>query len=119
MFMLNQYETVFICTPVLSEPQVKEAVKKFRDSITENGGEMLHEEDWGMKKLAYPIQKKSTGFFHLFEFKADPSFIGKMETDFRRDERIIRFMTVKLDKYAAEYSNKRKRLQKQKTEKEG
>lgn len=115
--MSNQYETVFICTPVLSEPQVKEAVKKFRDIITQSGGEMLHEENWGMKKLAYPIQKKSTGFYHLFEFKADPSFIGKMETDFRRDERIIRFMTVKLDKFAVAYSDKRKRIQKERTQK--
>ena len=117
--MLNQYETVFICTPVLSEPQVKETVKKFKDIITSNGCEMLHEENWGMKKLAYPIQKKSTGFYQLFEFKADPAFIAKLETDFRRDERVIRFMTVKLDKFAVEYSNKRKRLQKEKTEKEG
>jgi small subunit ribosomal protein S6 len=115
--MLNQYETVFICTPVLSEPQVKEAVKKFRDIITSNDCELIHEENWGMKKLAYPIQKKSTGFYQLFEFKADPSFIAKLETDFRRDERIIRFMTVKLDKFAAEYSAKRKRLLKEKTEK--
>jgi small subunit ribosomal protein S6 len=115
--MLNQYETVFICTPVLSEPQVKEAVTKFKEVIAANGGEMLHEEDWGMKKLAYPIQKKSTGFFQLFEFKAEASVIAKLETDFRRDERIIRFMTVKLDKYAVEYSNKRKRLQKEKSEK--
>ncbi len=117
MIMLNQYETVFICTPVLSEPQVKEAVTKFRDIIAQNGGELIHEEDWGMKKLAYPIQKKSTGFFHLFEFKADPAFITKMETDFRRDERIIRFMTVKLDKYAAAYSAKRRKLRKEKSEK--
>ena len=117
--MLNQYETVFICTPVLSEPQVKEAVKKFRDIITENGGDLLHEEDWGMKKLAYPIQKKSSGFYHLFEFKANPAFVAKLETEFRRDERLIRFMTVKLDKYAVEYSNKRKKLQKEKIEKEG
>ena len=116
---MNQYETVFICTPVLSEPQVKETVKKFKELITENGGEMLHGEDWGMKKLAYPIQKKSTGFYNLFEFKADPSFISKLEVEFRRDERVIRFMTVKLDKYAIEYSNKRKKLQKEKTEKEG
>jgi len=119
MFMLNQYETVFICTPVLSEPQVKEAVKKFRDIVTENGGELLHEEGWGMKKLAYPIQKKSTGFYHLFEYKANPAFVAKLELEFRRDERIIRFMTVKLDKYAVEYSNKRKKLQKEKIEKEG
>lgn len=113
--MLNQYETVFICTPVLSEPQVKETVKKFRTIIAELGGDMIHEENWGMKKLAYPIQKKSTGFYHMFEFKADPSLIAKVETDFRRDEKIIRFMTVKLDKYAVEYSTKRKRLQKEKT----
>ena len=116
---MNQYETVFICTPVLSEPQVKEAVKKFRDYITSHGCELLHEENWGMKKLAYPIQKKSTGFYQLFEFKAEPAFVAKLETEFRRDEKIIRFMTIKLDKYAVEYSNKRKRLQKEKTEKEG
>ena len=115
--MLNQYETVFICTPVLSEPQVKEAVKKFRTIITDLGSDMIHEESWGMKKLAYPIQKKSTGFFHLFEFIADPSVIAKVETEFRRDEKIIRFMTVKLDKYAIEYSTKRKRLQKERTQK--
>jgi small subunit ribosomal protein S6 len=117
--MLNQYETVFICTPVLSEPQIKETVKKFKGIITESGGEMINDEDWGMKKLAYPIQKKSTGFYQLFEYKVDPAFISKLETEFRRDEKIIRFMTVKLDKYAIEYSNKRKRLQKESTEKEG
>ena len=116
--MLNQYETVFISTPVLSEPQVKEAVKKFKEIIASNGADLIHEEDWGMKKLAYPIQKKSTGFYHLFEFKAEPEFVAKLETEFRRDERIIRFMTVKLDKYAVEYSTKRKNLIKQKTEKE-
>jgi small subunit ribosomal protein S6 len=116
--MMNQYEAVFIITPVLSEPQVKEAVKKFRDIITDNGGEMIHEEDWGMKKLAYPIQKKSTGFYHLFEFKANPVLIDKFETEFRRDEKVIRFMTVRLDKYAAEYSQKRRNLKKDKSEKE-
>jgi small subunit ribosomal protein S6 len=116
--MMNQYETVFIATPVLSEPQVKEAVKKFRDIITDNGGELIHEEDWGMKKMAYPIQKKTTGFYHLFEFKAAPTFVDKLETEFRRDEKVIRFMTVKLDKYAAEYSQKRRNLRKEKSEKE-
>ncbi len=114
--MMNQYETVFIATPVLSEPQMKEAVKKFRDIITSNGGEIVHEEDWGMKKLAYPIQHKSTGFYHLFEFKAQPDMIAKLETEFRRDERIIRFLTVKLDKYAIAYSEKRRNLMKQKKE---
>lgn len=116
--MFNQYETVFICTPVLSDPQIKETVKKFRNLITGNKGEVVHEEDWGMKKLAYPIQNKSTGFYYLFEFKADPEFLKKFETEFRRDERVIRFLTVRLDKYAVEYSEKRRRLQKEKTKKE-
>jgi len=106
--MLNQYETVFILTPVLSEPQMKEAVQKFRNLIKDNGGEIVHEEEWGLKKLAYPIQKKTTGFYSLFEFKSDAKFIAKLETEFKRDERIIRFMTIKLDKYAIEYNIKRR-----------
>lgn len=114
--MLNQYETVFIVTPVLSEAQMKEAVGKFSALITENGGEILNSENWGLKKLAYPIQKKSTGFYHLLEFKADPSFIEKLETEYRRDERVIRFLTFKMDKHAIEYANK-KRAQKANNEK--
>jgi small subunit ribosomal protein S6 len=101
---MYQYETVFIVTPVLSEAQMKEAVMKFRSLITEEGGTIVHEEDWGLRKLAYPIQKKSTGFYTLIEFKSSPEFINKLETEYRRDERIIRFLTLKLDKYAAEYS---------------
>ena len=93
--MKNQYETVFIITPVLSDIQVKETVKKFRDIITENGGEIVNEEDWGLRKLAYPIQKKSTGFYQLFEFAAEPSFAKTWETQFRRDERIIRLLTAR------------------------
>lgn len=107
--MLNQYESVFIVTPVLSEVQFKEVVAKFSALVTENGGEIIHEEDWGLKKLAYPIQKKSTGFYHLLEFKAEPSFIEKLEIMYRRDERIIRFLTFRLDKYASEYSEKRRK----------
>jgi small subunit ribosomal protein S6 len=108
--MLNQYETVFIITPVLSEAQMKEAVLKFRTLIADEGGEVVHEEDWGLRKLAYPIQKKSTGFYNLIEFKATPEFIGKLETEYRRDERIIRFLTMKMDKYAVEYSEKKRGL---------
>lgn len=106
--MLNQYETVFILTPVLSDVQMKEAVEKFRGMILENGGEIVHEENWGLRKLAYPIQKKSTGFYSLIEFKADPSFVEKLELNYRRDERVIRFLTFKLDKYAIQYSEKRR-----------
>ena len=114
--MLNQYESVFIATPVLSDAQFKEVVSKFSNLVTENGGEIINEEDWGLKKLAYPIQKKSTGFYHLIEFKAAPAFIEKLETEYRRDERIIRFLTFRLDKYAAEYSEKRRNKVKAKAE---
>ena len=112
--MLNQYETVFIVTPVLSEAQMKEAVDKFKDLIRKNDGEIVHEENWGLKKLAYPIQKKSTGFYYLIEFAADGSFIETLETEYRRDERIIRFLTFKMDKYSVAYAEKKR---KQKTEK--
>jgi len=116
--MKNQYETVFIVTPVLSDAQVKETVKKFKDFLTEEGGEFLNEEDWGLRKLAYPIQKKTTGFYNLFEFKADPSVVEKLEIQYKREERVIRFLTVKMDKYAAAYSEKRKNKSKLQNEKE-
>ena len=105
---MNHYETVFISTPVLSDIQIKEAVKKYHDFIVDNGGEIVHEEDWGLKKLAYPIQKKTTGFYHLIEFKADPTFIAKLEIQYRRDERIIRFLTFALDKHSIAYSERRR-----------
>jgi len=115
--MLNHYETVFITTPVLSENQMKEAVDKFKALITSNGGEIVHEENWGLKKLTYPIQKKSTGFYYLIEFNSEGSFIEKLETEFRRDERVIRFLTFKLDKYAVEYAEKKRRQKQQQVEK--
>ena len=107
--MLNKYETVFIVTPVLSENQMKEAVKKYKDFITKNKGEVVQEEYWGLRKLAYPIQKKSTGFYYLIRFKSDGSFNEKMETEYKRDERIIRFLTIKLDKYGIVYNDKKKK----------
>ncbi len=106
--MLKQYETVFIATPVLSDAQMKEAVAKYLDFIKENGGEVVYEQDWGLRKLAYPIQKKTTGFYHLIEFKAEPAFISKLETQYRRDERIIRFLTFAMDKHAIAYAEKRR-----------
>ncbi|MDR3350857.1 MAG: 30S ribosomal protein S6 [Prevotellaceae bacterium] len=112
--MLKHYETVFITTPVLSDSQVKEAVKKYRNFITENKGVIVHEEDWGMRKLAFPIQKKTTGFYHLFEFQAEPSFIETLEVQYRRDERIIRYLTFSMDKHAVEYAEKRRTLRAEK-----
>ncbi len=111
---MNYYETVFILTPVLSDEQMKEAVDKFKGILAENGAELVNEELWGLRKLAYPIQKKSTGFYCLFEFKAEPDFVKKLETAYRRDERVIRFLTFHLDKYAVEYAEKRRRLRAEK-----
>ena len=105
---MNQYETVFILTPVLSDEQMKETVAKFKNLLTDKGAEILNEETWGLKKMAYAIDKKSTGFYCLVEFKAEPSVVNSLETGFRRDEKVIRFMTVKLDKYAARYAEKRR-----------
>ncbi len=115
---MNQYETVFIVTPVLSEDQMKEAVKKFEDYLTNAGAEIVHEEHWGMRKLAYPIQKKSTGFYQLIEYKAEGNIIADYETELKRDERIMRFLTVKLDKHAVAYNEKKRKKAQEKKEAE-
>ena len=105
---MNQYETVFILTPVLSDDQTKEAVEKFKKILTDGGAELMNEELCGLKKLAYPIEKKSTGYYVMIEFKAEPTLISKLEVNYRRDERVLRYLTVKNDKFAAEYAEKRR-----------
>ena len=110
---MNHYETVFILTPVLSDDQMKEAVEKFKGILTKNGAEIINEELWGMKKLAYPIEKKSTGFYVLVEFKAEPTVIKTLEVNYRRDERVIRYITIKNEKYAAQYAEKRRNKKKE------
>ena len=107
---MNSYETVFILTPVLSDEQMKEAVAKFKGVLTDNGAKIVNEEEWGLRKLAYPIQKKSTGFYCLLEFEAAPETIKKLDIAYRRDERVLRFLTFRLDKYAKEYAEKRRNL---------
>ena len=93
--MIKQYETVFIATPVLSEAQMKEAVAKYTKLIT-------------VKQLAYPIQHKTSGFYYLIEFKAEPEFVATLETQYHRDERILRYLTVALDKHAVAYAEHRR-----------
>lgn len=114
---MYHYETVFILTPVLSEEQAKEAVGKFRKLLKDLGANIIHEESWGLRKLAYQIQKKSTGHYHLIEFTAkDGNTIADLEIAFKRDERILRFLTVKLDKYGVAYNEKRRNKAKAKKE---
>lgn len=105
---MKHYETVFIVDPVLSEQQIKDTVAKFKKLISDNGGDLYHTEEWGMRKLAYPIKAKKTGHYNLFEFKADPTFIQKLEVEYRRAEDVIRFLTVSLDKHGVEFNEKRR-----------
>ncbi|MBC8052141.1 MAG: 30S ribosomal protein S6 [Sphingobacteriaceae bacterium] len=105
---MQQYETLIVLTPLLSEETAKEAIAKYRGILTANGAEIINEDSWGLKKLAYPIQKKTTGYYHLTEFKAPGELINKLEIEYRRDERIMRFLTVALDKHAIAYSEKKR-----------
>jgi small subunit ribosomal protein S6 len=116
---MNNYETVFILTPVLSEAQMKEAVEKIRETLISVKAEIVSEEHWGLRKLAYPISKKTTGFYELIEFKSTPDVVNTLETQFRRDERVIRFLTFRQDKFAAEYAAKRRSLKSSSVENKG
>ena len=111
---MNHYETVFILNPVLSEDQIKEAAKKFESFLSDKKAKFINKENWGLKKLAYPIQNKKSGFYHLFEYTVDPSAIDSLEVEFRRDERVMRYLTVKLDKFAIEWAKKRVKKSKSK-----
>lgn len=106
---MNNYETVFILNPVLSDEQAKDTVEKFVKVLTKAKAEIVNIENWGLKKLAYPINKKSTGFYNLIEFKAEPQVIATLETEYRRDESVMRFLTTVLDKHAVVYNERRRK----------
>jgi small subunit ribosomal protein S6 len=105
---MNHYETVFILNPVLSEEQIKETVKKYEEILVSKGAKMISKEDWGLKKLAYEIQHKKSGFYHLFEYTVAGEAINDLEIEFRRDERVMRYLTVALDKHAIAWAEKRR-----------
>jgi small subunit ribosomal protein S6 len=106
--MSKQYETVFILTPVLSDDQTKDAINSYKKLFKEHHVKVIHEESWGLKKLAYPINKKNTGFYQLFQIEAEGDVIATLETAYKRDERMLRYLTVRLDKYALAYADRRK-----------
>ncbi|MDX2190527.1 MAG: 30S ribosomal protein S6, partial [Bacteroidota bacterium] len=106
---IKNYETVFILNPVLPEPQVKDAVEKYKKILTDGKAEIVNEENWGLKSLAYPIAAKKSGFYFLIEFKAPSNLIKTLEVEFTRDENVLRFMTTVLNKYAVAYNEKRKK----------
>ncbi|MBT1707460.1 30S ribosomal protein S6 [Fulvivirgaceae bacterium PWU5] len=106
---MRNYETVFILNPVLSEDQAKDTVDKFVKVLKKANADVLNIENWGLKKMAYPINKKSTGFYNLIEFTADAPVIDTLETEYRRDESIMRFLTTVLDKHAIVYNERRRK----------
>ena len=105
---IQNYELMVIFTPILSEEDFKAAQKKFTSIITENGGELVNENPWGLRSLAYPIEKKTTGLYTVIEYKAPTDVNAKVEIQLNRDENVMRFLLTKLDKFAVEY-NARKR----------
>lgn len=108
MFQKN-YETVFILTPVLSDVQTKDTVDKFINLLKEEGADIINVENWGLKKLAYPIEKKSTGFYVMIEFLSEPTLIKKFEVELRREEKVMRFLTTVLDKHSIVYAERRRK----------
>lgn len=106
---MNQYETVFILNPVLSDEQIRETVDKFTGYLESRGADIINKENWGLKKLAYPIEKKKSGFYNFIEFTVPGEVIEQYEVELRRDERIMRFLTVKNDKYAIAWAEKRRK----------
>ena len=111
---MNNYETVFILNPVLSDEQIKETVEKYEEFLVSKGAKMISKENWGLRKLAYPIQHKKSGFYHLFEYSSPGENIEPLELAFRRDERMMRYLTVKLDKHAIAWAEKRRNRKQEK-----
>jgi small subunit ribosomal protein S6 len=106
---LRNYETVFILTPVLSEQQTKDAVEKYKKVLTDNAATIINEDAWGIRKLAYPIQNKHTGYYYIIEFQAEATLVAKLELEYKRDEKVIRFLTTVLDKHAVAYNERKQK----------
>lgn len=113
---LQSYELMVIFTPVLAEDDFRNAQSKFADLIKETGGSITKSEPWGLRSLAYPIDKKTTGMYWVLEYKAAPEVNAKMEIQMNRDENIMRHMITRLDKYASEYNAKRRSKMSESTE---
>jgi len=105
---IQNYEMMLIFTPVLADDEFKTAQAKFTSFIKENGGEIVHQNAWGLKSLAYPIQKKTTGLYFVVEFTAPTDLNAKIEIQLNRDETVMRHMITHLDKFAVAYNNRKR-----------
>jgi small subunit ribosomal protein S6 len=104
----NEYETTFILIPELSGDDQKQAVDKIVQLIKENGGTIHSMEHWGVRKLTYPIARKTSGFYAYIEFNSPSELIPKLEQAYRYDDQVLRYLTVKLDKHALAFNKKRR-----------
>jgi small subunit ribosomal protein S6 len=105
---MNNYELMVIFTPVLSDDEFKAEQKKYAKLVTDNGGSIVAENPWGLKSLAFPIQKKTTGLYWVLEYMAESDFNEKLKIQMLRDETVLRHLCTKLDKYAVEYNAKKR-----------
>jgi len=113
---LRHYETIFILSPVLSNERTKEAIAKYRFFLLDHHATIEHEEEMGLKPLAYPIKHKKSGFYHVIEFAGMPNLIKELEVTYSRDEQVLRFLTFALDKHGVAH-NKEKRVKEESTKK--
>ena len=105
---MNNYELMVIFTPVLSDEEFKAEQKKYATLVRNGGGSVVAENAWGLKSLAYPIRKKTTGLYWVLEYTAPSEFNEKLKTQLLRDENVLRHLGTRLDKYAVEYNQKKR-----------
>ena len=107
---MKQYELTLIVDPVLSGDELKATAQTYIDYITTNGGTIVNVEEMGLRPLAYPINKRASGTYYCIEFTTDgkTNFLPKMELTIRRDDRLMRYLTIVLDKFGVKYNEDRR-----------
>ena len=102
---MRNYETTFIVDPVLSGDEIEKTAQTYVYLIKSQGSEIVHVNKWGLRQLAYPINKRSSGVYYTVEFANESgAFVSELELQFKRDEKIMRFLTAKLDKFGVKYN---------------
>lgn len=102
---MRNYEVTFIVDPVLSGEEIKATAQTYSDMLKEAGANIVHIDEMGLRTLAYPINKRNSGVYYCIEFTIENGvFVDDVELAFRRDERIMRFLTYKLDKFGVQYN---------------
>jgi small subunit ribosomal protein S6 len=106
----NVYESAILINAALDDQQIESIITRIKDLITNNGGEIREIEDWGRKRLAYPVEKSKIGYYAIYRFDASGDIVAKLERAYTLDEQILRFVTLKLGKNALEQIEKNKTL---------